>query len=355
MDLGALKSNAAIIKDNIGTAKLCAMIKADAYGHGMTECARALNGYADYFGVARSEEALKLRADGITEPILLLGVVECALIDELIINDITLTLYSISEAERIERYAERLGKRVKAHIKLDTGMNRLGIKTAKAFLGAYESISKLKHIKLCGVYTHYACADDESCASTDTQYDAFVSMIDGVRNNMGACTLLHSASSAAALRGGKYLMDMVRTGLALYGYPHSVSTVKGLQRVMSVESKVMQIKTVEKGEHIGYGNSFTAAAQTKIALIELGYGDGYPRFCSKGYVMIDGARCDILGRISMDIAAVDLKNIPAANITSRVTVMGEGVTARDLADLAQTIPYDMLTCWTARVKKLYIN
>ena len=341
MDFNAIEHNIGIIREKACGAKIYAVVKANAYGHGLLPIAERISDKVCGFAVARPDDAFKLRAAGIKNEILALCGFDNASAEELILSDITVTISSYEEYFSLSDTAERLKKTVFAHIKIDSGLNRLGVKTR----AEYDKILAVQnpHVCITGVFTHYATADcgDEYFSMQRGRFSAFPKPFD---------TMVHSANSAAMARG--VTEGGVRTGIMLYGY----GTPLGQIPALSVDAAILALKTLCAGEKLGYNITYTAPRTAVIAVIGLGYGDGYPRLINKGYVLINGVKCPILGTVCMDMLTADVSGageiIPGR---TRALILGGRVTADDIAGWAGTISYDILTKICPSGKRVYIN
>lgn len=361
VDLDKLRHNFDLIKNHVGNkTMIMAMVKADAYGHGLLPVSKTLAGAgADYLGVAAVEEGIRLRQAGVSLPILCVGAVFKSSLEEGIANDIIFTLYDKEQLADMESAAKRLKKQARVHIKLETGMNRLG---AHADSGLAELARELKacgHVKAEGVFTHFATSD---CFNKDFTYEQAsifergraILADEGIEN-----LIAHAACSGAALDCPDLYYDMVRPGIALYGYCPSDEVINRLplEPVMRLESRLSQVKKVKAGETIGYGRSFQAQEDMVIGVVPIGYGDGYRRALSnKGWVLVKGKKARIAGRVCMDQMMVDITGTDAQP-GELVTLMGtdgaEKFDAEDMARLCGTISYEITLGFTARVPKIY--
>ncbi len=362
IDLDALLFNYHQIKAKVGKAKTLAIVKADSYGHGAVECARALEKEgADYFAVAAPEEALQLRAAGIKAPLLLLGLAPDSMLERLAENDVELAVCSLEAAEHIAQFLG--GRTAKVHVQLDTGMSRLGVEAVKGIEQAGEivmEIARLPHIDLCGMYTHLCVADTrEEDEYTKNQIRLFRETAEYVKAHGVDIPLCHCANSAAILRFPEAHFDMVRAGIILYGiHPETwMEDLCELRPVMSLRTRIMQVKTIAQGTTVGYGRTWKAPRDTDIATIGVGYADGLFRLCSnKIEMLLHGRRVPQVGRVCMDISMLDVTGVPCRR-GDIVTVFGRDgdarVAAEKLADIAESVPDEMLSNLSKRVPRLY--
>ena len=362
IDLDALLFNYHQIKAKVGKAKTLAIVKADSYGHGAVECARALEKEgADYFAVAAPEEALQLRAAGIKAPLLLLGLAPDSMLERLAANDVELAVCSLEAAEHIAQFLG--GRTAKVHVQLDTGMSRLGVEAVKGVEQAGEivmEIARLPHIDLRGMYTHLCVADTrEEDEFTKDQIRLFRETAAYVKAHGVDIPLCHCANSAAILRFPEAHFDMVRAGIILYGiHPETwMEDLCELRPVMSLRTRIMQVKTIAQGTTVGYGRTWKAPRDTDIATIGVGYADGLFRLCSnKIEMLLHGRRVPQVGRVCMDISMLDITGVPCRR-GDIVTVFGRDgnarVAAEKLADIAESVPDEMLSNLSKRVPRLY--
>lgn len=339
--------------------KLMPVIKADGYGHGALTMALETLPYADYFAVAIFEEALELRQNGISTPILLLGHSLKDCYEDAIENDITLTVLSKDEAEEISKTAVLLGKKAKIHIAIDTGMSRIGFFPNEESADIIMEISKLSNIFLEGIFTHFSTADEADAAFTKEQLSRFVMFKNLLEERGVDISIYHTSNSAAIMQHGDSIFDMVRPGIILYGLYPSDEVNKAtidLMPVMELHSHVAYVKTIKKGDSISYGRTFTAQKDMKIATIPVGYADGYPRLLSnKGRVIINGCYAPITGRICMDQFMVDVSHIENVKVGDKVVLMGRDgelfISADEIAEYAQTINYEIVCGISKRVPR----
>lgn len=360
--LDAILHNIQEIKKHLKPeVKLAAVIKADAYGHGAVPVAKTVYEEADWFAVSNIEEALELRAFGIEKPILTLGYTAPLQLAEAIQNDITLTLCDTESAEEISEAATRLGMTAKVHIKVDTGMGRIGFPAEKPFaLRAAEAV-KLPNILPTGVYTHFARADETDKGATKIQYEKFMTFLAYLEEQGIRDLLRHAENSAAILELPEYQLDMVRLGISLYGmYPSEEVEPKGirLKPAMEIKSHIAFLKTVPAGTGIGYGATYVTKEPRRIATIPVGYGDGYPRALSNcGRVLLHGKSVPIVGRVCMDQMMVDVSNVPEVKRGDTVILMGregtERITAEEIGTLSHSFHYEMVCNVGKRIPRVY--
>ena len=340
--------------------KKMAVVKANAYGHGAVPVAKALETRADCFAVACTEEAVELREAGIAKPILILGYTSPALYETLLQKELSATLFSVEDAKLLSEAACRAGARARVHIAVDTGMGRIGFSPDENGADAVARIADLAGLDLEGIFSHYACADEESLDSAreqEARFDRFLALLEqrGVSPR-----IRHICNSAASLRMEKKY-DLCRLGIALYGYapnPELPPEIP-LEPAMTVKSRVIFTKYVEKRTGIGYGHVYRAPARRRIATLAIGYGDGYNRcIFEKGYVLLHGKRAPITGRICMDQMMVDVTEIPEVREGDTAILLGksgkEEISADLLGTWANSFSYEMLCTFLPRVKRIYL-
>ncbi|GHV01904.1 alanine racemase [Clostridia bacterium] len=367
IDLVALRDNARAVKQLLNGARLCAMVKADAYGHGICETAAALRDTADCFGVAVADEAFLLQdksaaaGKGAGKDILIVGPVEEYAAREAVRRDLNLTLANRENLDILISAARAAGKRARVHIKVDTGMHRLGIGNIGEFQTVLRRAASSEYIRLEGVFTHYATSDTGGDYA-EYQYGEFRRFLGIAREALGERAygrlVKHGACSGAILRDVRYHMDMARAGLVLYGcFPSPDLAGKiHIRPAMRVTAGVAQLKRCAAGDKVGYGNAYACPRDCLLAAARIGYGDGYKRaFSGNGFAVVRGARCPIVGKVCMDLTMIDVTNVTNMGYNDPVTFLGDGVTADELAARCGTIGYEILTAWHGtRVKREYI-
>ena len=363
IDLDALLSNVEHIKGRLKEhTKIVAVIKADGYGHGCLPIALTLEKvpYVWGFAIATAEEAMELRKAGIQKPILILGYSFEDSYEDLVKNDICPTIISMDMARKYSEMGVRLNKKVYCHIKIDTGMSRIGYQVDESSVEEIKEISKLPNLVMDGIFTHFARSDEEDKTFTKSQFDAFEKMISDLEKAGVTFTNHHCANSAAILEYPDASLDLARAGIILYGLWPSDEVKKdiSLQPVLSLYSHVVYVKTLPKGRTISYGGTITLEKETRIATIPVGYADGYCRgLSSKGYVLIRGKKAPILGRVCMDQFMVDISDIPDVAVMDLVTLIGkdgdEEITLEDLGDLSGRFNYEFACDLGMRIPRLY--
>lgn len=362
INLDAIFYNMCEIKKRLNPGvKIAAVIKADAYGHGALPVAKAIYEEADWFAVSNMEEALELRQCGIEKPILTLGYTAPQQLPEAIQNEITLTLCDRESAEEISAAAQQLGKTALVHIKVDTGMGRIGFPAADSFAVIAAEAAKLPNLLATGVYTHFARADETDKRATRVQYEKFLAFFAVLRQQGLTGLLCHAENSAAILELPEYQLDMVRLGIALYGMYPSAEVMPAeikLRPAMEIKSHIAFLKTVPAGTEIGYNATYVTKEPRMIATVPVGYGDGYPRALSNcGRVLLHGKSVPIVGRICMDQMMLDVTGIPEAKRGDIVTLMGvdgtERITAEEIGALSHSFHYEMVCNVGKRIPRVY--
>lgn len=366
IDLDAIVSNMERMKNRMkDNARIMAVIKADGYGHGAVQVAEMLEGY-DYiwgFAVATLDEAVVLRSANIKKPILVLGCVFPDQYMEMLKNDIRMNVYTEEMAESISQMAFQTGRTAYMHIKLDTGMGRLGFDITDESVDAIERIGRLKNVCMEGIFTHFAKADEADKTFTQVQLDRFCRMRDALKDREVSFTFEHCANSAAIIDVPEAEFNLVRAGISTYGLYPSEEVCKDnlrLKPAMSLKSHVAFVKEIEAGTPISYGGTFVAGQKMKVATIPVGYADGYPRSLSnKGYVLIRGKKAPIVGRICMDQFMVDVTKIDGVSFGDRVTMIGvdgnEKITVEMLGDLSGRFNYEFICDLGKRIPRIYVK
>ena len=360
----ALINNLNEIKKNSADAAVCAVVKANAYGHSDRLVSPVLdqNG-ADGFAVSNIEEAISLRRIGIKKPILILGYTPADLVLSLTENNISQCVYSIEYAELLSKNAVAAGVTVKIHLKLDTGMARLGFDLRDDSLsGISEAIyaAGLKNLYLEGVFTHFAAADSDTeqfTGFTQAQYARFIKGVEKLKA-AGLCPNTVHCDNSAAICSKKYTLDMVRPGIILYGLKpdRDFKINLNLTPVMTLKSVVSFVKTVTAGTPVSYGMTYKAERDMKIATVAAGYADGYPRLLSnRGEVLIHKKRAKIIGRVCMDQTVIDVSDIEDIKMGDEVILFGKELPVDDLARLCNTINYEIVCQVAPRVPRILVD
>jgi len=338
----ALAHNLAVARRHAGAAKVWAVVKANAYGHGLERAARAL-ALADGFALLDLEEAARLRAAGVSKPILLLeGIFGAADVGALSQYDLTPVIHCAEQLAALERTPPE--RPLDVYLKLNSGMNRLGF-AADGVDGAWQSLRRQRHVRSVTLMTHFADADGaEGVAGQLERLDAMTRTLRAPR-----CL----ANSAALLRHPQARADWVRPGIMLYGcspFPDQSAQALGLRPAMTLASEIIGVQRLQPGERVGYGFSYEARAATSVGIVACGYGDGYPRHAPTGTpVLVAGRRTTTIGRVSMDLLCVDVSGIPQARVGTPVTLWGEGLSADEVAAAAGTVSYQLLCALASRV------
>ncbi|SMB89142.1 alanine racemase [Thermanaeromonas toyohensis ToBE] len=358
VDLGLIRHNFREIKKRLSPqVRFMAVVKADAYGHGAAEVARAtLEEGAAFLGVATVEEALALRQAGFKTPILLLGPPPLEAAGSVVEQDIAATIFSLPQAEALAREAFRQKKIAKVHIKVDTGMGRIGLRGAEEVLSFCRKIAEWP-LFIEGIFTHFACADEVEKAKTAQQLEGFLRVIKKLEEEGLNIPLKHAANSAATLEYPPSHLDMVRVGIALYGYhPRPGASGINLKPALTWKAKITQVKRVPPGTPISYGWTYKSSGEEIIATVPVGYADGYRRILSnRGWVLVQGKRAPVVGRVCMDQFMIRLEEEVAPG--TEVILLGrqgeEAITADEMASWLDTISYEVLTSIGRRVPRVY--
>ena len=364
IDLDALAHNFSVIRERVGRdVKVLAAVKANAYGHGAVECARRLqNEGADWFGVALPEEGSELRNASITKPILCLGGIWQGQESICLQHNLTPVIFRLDVVEALNRAAADKQQTIDVHVKIDTGMGRLGVRAAD-ISDFCDALKRFTNIRVDGLMTHLASADDEAQAAfTNEQLRRFEVSVSAFRERGFRPTHIHAANSAGVFAFANSFGNMVRPGGTLYGFirdvlPPNIESPP-LQPVMSLFSKIMLLKRVPPGETLGYGATFQTQRDSLIATIPLGYDDGYSRALSnKGRVIVRGQFAPVVGRVSMDLTLIDVTDVGGVSQDDRVTLLGSdgerSISAEDLGELAGTISYEITCGISNRVPRVY--
>ncbi len=346
-------------------AEIMGVVKADAYGHGVMEVAKTLleNG-ASRFAVSMLDEAIQLRRAGIEVPILILGYTDPRRANEIIENDVTQSVFSHDLAQALSDEAVRQGKKVKIHIKIDTGMSRIGFLPGYSAVKNVVEISRLPNIIIEGLFTHFATADEKNREYTNTQFERFMSICCELQRIGIHIPVKHCANSAAIIEYPEMHLDMVRPGIILYGmYPSDdVNKAKiDLKPAMTLKANVIMVKEVEKNTSISYGRIFTTGRTSKIATIPIGYADGFNRMLSnKGKVLINGEFAPVVGRVCMDQCMVDITDIGSnVEVGDEVVLIGaqgqNNITAEDVAQTIGMINYELVCIVGKRIPRAFVK
>lgn len=365
VDLSCLASNVREFKRILSPdVRILAVIKADAYGHGAYEVSQVvLKEGAVMLGVASLEEGLELRKKGNRSPILILGYTDPRQNRLLIDNDLTPTIFHWDAASSLSEQALALGKKVPVHVKLDTGMGRLGLQEPAQILYFLEKLSGLDGIRLEGLFTHFATADEKDKSFLQAQMQRFKTVIVECEKRGIHIPLKHAANSAAAIDFPESHLDMVRIGISMYGYypSNEVSTQKiKLRPALSLKSRIILIKKISSGTPVSYGRTYAAEGETLIAVVPIGYGDGYSRQLSnKGVMLVRGRKVPVVGRVCMDLTMLNVGSVPGVREGDEVVVYGkqglEEISVDLLAEQLGTISYELLCNISSRIPRFYIE
>jgi alanine racemase len=354
IDGRALRHNLRVLRGLLPRrTRVLAVVKANAYGHGLVPTAREFQALGvDWLGVANCAEGMALRHGGITRPILLLSATLPEEMDDAVQHRLTLTISSVAEARALGRVALRLARVAEAHFKIDTGMGRLGAWHTEAEV-ELTRIQSVKGVSLAGLCTHFASAD-EDVRMTRAQWRMIEPFFETHPN-----LLRHAANSPAVAHGYGFSADMVRLGLGLYGVPPHARDVRlGLKPALAWKSRLCLLRDVAAGRTVSYGATYRTPARQQHAVVAMGYGDGYLRANGpRGHLLVRGVRCPIRGRVTMDQIVIDVTRVRGAKVGDEVVTLGKQgeseITARELANHAGTIPWEILTNIGSRVPRFY--
>jgi alanine racemase len=366
IDLAALTHNLREIKGIIpAETEIMAVVKANAYGHGAVEVAKAaLAGGAARLAVARSSEGLELRRAGIDKPILVLGYTPPELVREVVLHNLEQAVFCAAYAREINRVARREGFNITVHIKTDTGMGRLGVVAGSASaVDEIKEIAGLDRLRTVGIYTHLACADSADKTHTRAQLQKYAGLLEDLRREGFYFPLVHSANSAAMIDHPESCYNLVRAGIAMYGLRPSDEVEApnlSLRPVMSFRTRVAQVKRVPAGFPVSYGCTYVTEKETVIATLSVGYADGYSRLLSsRGQVLVRGKRAPVVGRVCMDQCMIDAGDIPGVSPGDEVVLFGRQgeafIPVEEVAGLMGTINYEVVSTLSARVPRVYKN
>jgi len=362
IDLGAIKYNTRSIRSILGKeTNIMAVVKANAYGHGIVEVSKALEDLRiSYLGVATLDEALALRLAKVKLPILVLGSVLPEEAKEAVRNNITLTLCNKELLKALKNTAGNK-KKPKVHIKVDTGMGRIGVWHEKAIEFILEVKSKCKHVDIEGIYTHFSIAGRDKFF-TQYQIDSFDDILSSLEKLKISIPFKHAANSIACVDWKKSHLNMVRPGIIIYGiYPkRNFPRLIKLKPAFSLKTKISFIKDTPPGRSISYGRTYITQAHTKIATLPIGYADGYGRILSnKAEVLVKGCRAPVIGKVTMDQTMIDVGHMKGVKVGDEVVLIGkqrrDEIKIERLARLAGTIPYEIVTGITNRVPRVYLK
>jgi len=361
VNLSQLSRNLDAIREKVSHAKIMIVVKANAYGHGLTEVAKYLDPQVDYIGVAVLEEGILLREIGVGTPILVLGGIWGDQIPAYIENDLTLTAPSVERLGQIDRAAQTLGKKAKVHLKVDTGMERIGVHYYNAHT-LQEAALKCKHVEVEGIFSHFANADGDDLSHARLQLERFNEVLQFYEKRGLPMPVRHMANSGGILQLPESYFDMVRPGILFYGvYPSpEVQRTVEVKPALAWKSRVVYFKVTLPGHPVSYGSTWESNHNVRIVTVPVGYGDGYFRSMSnKAQVVIHGQRYPQVGRVCMDQIMVNIEGDSAFNGDEVILIgeseNGERVTVEELAQWANTIPYEILTNINTRVPRIYFT
>ena len=363
--LDRIEENLNLLKGQLReSTKLVAVIKTDGYGHGAVEIGKLLEKREDIFGfaVATVEEGIQLRKAGMKKPILLLGVVFDEQQDELFEWNLTSTLFTLEGAEKLSKLAVSRQQIIPVHMKVDTGMSRIGLQTSKeGFLEAVE-MRKLKNLSWEGIFTHMARADEGDKTSARKQIVDFLEFVEKLKAEGFSFPYRHVANSAGIMELPEADLELVRAGIAMYGIEPSREVGREqipLRPVLELKSRLSHVKELEAGRAISYGGTYVLDGKARIGTVPVGYGDGYPRSLSNtGYVLIHGKKAPVRGRICMDQFMVDLSEIPEAETGDEVTLIGKSedveITIEEMGELSGRFPYEFACDLGKRIPRVFL-
>jgi alanine racemase len=355
IDLPALRQNARTVRERVGAAEVMAVVKANAYGHGMAEVAQTLAREVQLFGVANLQEAIALR-DVVAHPIVILGPALVEERPEIALRRFIPTVSTFEEASDFNRTAA--DRPVAINFKIDTGMGRVGVLENEA-LDLFQRLRALPGLEIHSVSTHTPAADDDPVYTKD-QIRRFRELLNQIRTKAPGSYKAHALPSAGALAFADDRFDIVRVGLALYGISPLPEFQPELEPVLTWKARIGLIRTVPKGTSISYGRTFITPGPMQIGTITAGYADGYPRHLSNrgSEVLVNGRRCKLLGRVTMDLIVIDLSDVPDANVGHEVVLMGRQgdgqISGTELATRAGTIPWEIVSRIGTRVQRVYV-
>lgn len=348
----------ALTKENTGAL---AVVKADGYGHGDVAVAKAVAQKVTGYAVATLDEAVNLRENGVKKPILVLGYVDPYEFDILVSYEITATVFDVETAQLLADAARVQKKQAHCHIKVDTGMRRIGLEPDENGIAIVKQITALKELSADGIFTHFAASDETDKTSAEHQFKLFTDFTGRLEKEGIHFTYRHCANSAAVIDMPQVDLDMVRLGIAMYGmYPSDEVKKEKVELfpALDLKSHITMVKEIPAGEKVSYGGTFTTTRTTKLATVSVGYGDGYPRaLSSKGYVLVRGQKAPIVGRVCMDqmmVDVTDIENVTRADIVTLIGKDGDAeITVEEIAALAGTFNYEFVCDLGKRIPRSY--
>lgn len=359
VDLGAIKHNIKLIKTMTGT-KLMAVIKANGYGHGVMAVAKAAQeAGAEWLGVARMEEALNLRNAGISAEIMVLGYTPPVLVPEAVQHQIHVAIYDVHMAKAYAAYASKLPRKLRAHLKVETGMGRLGM-DPKLVLNVLTNRKDLVNIEIDGIFTHFARADEPGIDKTKNQLAIFTHLLSELRERNLCPDFVHAANSAAVINYPEAYFDMVRPGIAIFGLDPSLDTPlpDTFRKALTWKARLTSVRTLPPGHGVSYGSVYVTSKEERIGVIPVGYGDGYRRVGGQ-QVLVGGKIVNVVGRVCMDQCMLQLDALPEAKPGDEVVLLGEQggkeITAGDLAERWGTLNYEVVCGLADRLPRLYFE
>lgn len=362
VNLDNLKYNIDKIKSKIGASEIIGIVKANAYGHGAVEISKALIEYGvQKLGVANILEAIELRENGVTAPIMILGVTESFAIDAVIEHDVETTVSTYEFAKALNEKALALNKVCKIHLALDTGMGRIGFRNNNKSIEEIISISKMSNLDIESIFSHFSTADSKNKEYSNHQMDVYKFFIEELNKHNITFNKMHLSNSAAIMDIAQSHLDSVRPGIIQYGYYPSEEVIKydfELKPILTWKTKILHIKEVEENSYIGYGNNFVTTRKSIIATLPVGYADGYSRGLSnKGHVIINGEMAPIVGNVCMDQVMVDVTDLSNVSLGDEVIVLGSDgdciFNADNMASILGTINYELLCLIGRRIPRVY--
>ncbi len=362
IDLGKLRRNLQLIRADLPRdVKLLAVVKDEAYGHGALDVAKiALAEGAWGLGLSTLEEAMYLRDGGITKPLILLGERQLAELEWCVAHQLTVCVNEPNAVYALAKIAAKFNRQVPVHIKIHTGMSRYGVRWDEAW-SLIEKVIAEKSLLLEGVMTHFAQSDETDKTFANLQFTRFNEVLKTLAQKNISVPLRHTCNSGGFLDLPAAHLDMVRVGILMHGiFPSQVCRqIPGIEPVMSVKARIAAIQTINPGEVVGYGMRYTAETKRRIAILPIGYGDGFPRVRNEGWTLVHGQRAPLVGGVAMDAITVDITHIPQAQMWDEAIIMGrqgnEEITVRDVAKLKNSVTYDVLTNWRLRLRRKSVN
>ena len=362
VDLSAIRKNIESIRDRVGpNVRIIPAVKADGYGHGAVQTSRAcLDGGADALCVANVVEAVELREAGFEVPVLVLGCIDPASSEEVVRHDVSVALCDITLAKALSSAAVSQNKEASVHIKIDTGMGRIGIR-AENVVEFARALRELPGMSIGGAFTHFPCSDEEDRSFTLQQINAFKGILADLRSDGTVISTVHASNSGGILGYPEADFDAVRPGIMIYGLypsPESARSIP-LTEALTLKTRIVFLKDAQAGSTVSYGRTYTLKRASKIATIPIGYGDGYPRLLSnRGDAAVRSARVPIVGRVCMDQCLIDVTDVPNVQVGDEVVLYGGGYDYLSISEVAEkigTIPNDILCAIGKRVPRLYVD